>query len=631
MKPRNFIFGLLFVLAMLVACMPNNNDGPVETRLIASPNAACPNLTSIDSLMWRQPDSALALLLPYFDTCCRDVSRNVSRIPNVLGDVSGNVSTTTEYDNHYAHLLLAELLYKNDYEQTNRRDLQKAVCYFDSLCCRNVARRLSTDPAIAFLDARAHYINGVGYYEKDSVVEACKEYMKALEVMEERFEEKELVGKKGLFMAFTYTRLTDLFSDLYLHEQTIYYAKLSLPYYQKQNVFSWYFASMLNEIGSQYDMMKQLDSAKCYYKKAVDASKDTTTLLYRDITAHLVYMEYKEGSCMADSSIIKFSQLIQSAESDRESQARYLNLGEVLYHEQKYDSAWFYLNKVYHETPSIGMKKQVAEWLVEIGKAKGKEVHDYTGFLVPFANLEENTSEIKSQLTELYKAFCQVQQERHHQSEMRRHRNWSIMVVAGLSSLIIIVLALYYNKKRQKKHLENQINDEKQAHNLEKKALSGRLKKSNETLRELQDQINQQNRNSFLQAETPTATFMDEPICRLILERVREGQFKSQMNCTIYRNYALSKDQLITLQDAANRHFNRFTERLAQTYPDLTKSDLDYCCLYLLGLTDADVSALMQRAYNTVNERNSKLKKILGCNKNVSAALFAIANDQILD
>ena len=57
-------------------------------------------LASIDSLMWRQPDSALALLLPYFDTCCRDVSRNVSRIPNVLGDVSGNVSTTTEHDNH---------------------------------------------------------------------------------------------------------------------------------------------------------------------------------------------------------------------------------------------------------------------------------------------------------------------------------------------------------------------------------------------------------------------------------------------------------------------------------------------------------------------------------------------------
>ena len=619
----------LLLLCMMAAC---NNKKQVPEPEVAEPSRSIEgpalDLSTIDSLMWQRPDSALALLLPWFDTCCRDAARHVS--------------TMTEYNRHYANLLLAELLYKNDYEQTNRTELLQAVAYYDSLLladtrgvslrprlCRDASHAsANTSQSITFLAARAHYMNGVGYYENDSAVPACREYLKALDVMEEHFKEKELNGNKSLFMAYTYTRLTDLFSDLYLHEQTIYFAHCSMAYYQIQNSVPWYSIHMLNEIGSQYDMMKQLDSADYYYKKAADASKDTTTMLYRDITAHLIYLEYKEGLCLADSSIIKLRQLIQSAESDREKQTRYQNIGEILYHEQRYDSAWGYLNKVFQTTSVENLKKQAAEWLVEIGKTKGVEVLDYTDFLVPFANLEENTSEIKSQLTELYKAFGQVQQERHHQSEMRRHRRWSIMVVAGLSSLIIVVLALYYNKKRQKKHLENQIYDEKQAHNLEKKALSGRLKKSNETLRELQDQINQQNRNSILQTETPTTTFMDEPICRLIIERVREGQFKSQMNCTIYRNYALSKDQLITLQDAANRHFNRFTERLAQNYPDITKSDLDYCCLYLLGLTDADVSALMQRAYNTVNERNSKLKKILGCNKSISSVLFAIANNK---
>ena len=596
--------GTVCLLAFLYAC--------TSSVKIAEPDdTASPTLSAIDSLMWRQPDSAFALLLQFVGS------------PETDG--------LDTYNGHYCQLLISELLYKNDYKQTNRQDLQKAVAYFDSIMQVPEPVEGPSFKRNVFLTARAHYINGVGYYERDSLVEACKEYMKALEVMEMHFKEKELHGNKSLFMAYTYTRLTDLFSDLYLHRQTINYAKLSLPYYQKQNFFSWYYASMLNEIGSQYDMMKQLDSAEYYYKKAVDASKDTTTLLYRDITAHLIFLEYKKEYCLAGPSIIRLNQLIQNAKSDKERQVRYQYIGEIFYHEQRYDSAWVYLNKVYQTTSVENLKKQAAEWLVEIGKTKGMEVHDYTDFLVPFANLEENTSEIKSQLTELYKAFGQAQQERHHQREMRRHRNRSIIVVAGLSSLIIIVLALYYNKKRQKKHLENQINDEKQAHNIEKKALSSRLKKSNETLRELKDQINQQNRNPFLQTETPTATFMDEPICRLILERVREGQFKSQMNCTIYRNYALSKEQLITLQDAANRHFDRFTECLARTYPDLTKSDLDYCCLYLLGLTDADVSALMQRAYNTVNERNSKLKKILGCNKSVSAALFAIANNQTSD
>ena len=141
----------------------------------------------------------------------------------------------------------------------------------------------------------------------------------------------------------------------------------------------------------------------------------------------------------------------------------------------------------------------------------------------------------------------------------------------------------------------------------------------------LQDQIKQQNDKD---AETePIISFVEEPVCRLILERVKEGQFKSQMDCNIYKDFALNKEQLMALHSAANRHFSHFTERLAQAYPDLTKSDLNYCCLYLLGLTDADVAALMQRAYNTVNERNSKLRRIFGCKSTISVTLQAIANE----
>jgi hypothetical protein len=562
---------------------------------------------AIDSLMWRQPDSALVCLLPYVDTCSDGMSNN-----------------STPYDKHYANLLLAELLYKNDYPQTNRMELLQAVNYFDSLClCKNVARNVST---IAFLDARAHYINGVGYYENDSVVEACQEYMKALEIMESYYEEKELAGSKAQFMAYTYTRLTGLFSDLYLHEQTIFFAKNSLTYFKKVAIPSWNIARILNEIGSQYDMMELSDSATFYYRKAMVALDDTTLLIYRDIAAHLICLEYKKGICQADTVVGKLHQLLLNSESERESQARYLNIGETFYHEQKYDSAWVYLNKVFQTTSVVGLKRQAAEWLVEIGKAKGIEVHAYTDFLVPFANQEENKSEIKSQLTELYKVFGQAQQERHHQEEMRRHRNQSIAVVVGLSFVILIVLSLYHNSKRHKQQLKLRIDEEKHAHNIEKKALSSRLKKSNETLRGLQDQIKQHGKSSITKAESQAATFMEEPICRLIMKRVHEGQFKSQMNYTLYKDYALSKEQLVALREATNQHFDHFIVRLVQAHPDITNSDLDYCCLHLLGLTDADISALMQRAYNTVNERNSKLRKILGCKNTISVALLAFAN-----
>ena len=602
MKAKLFVIG--FFLFALAACVkvPEPVEGPT-TELCAN-----------DSLMWRQPDSALTRLLPWFDTCCRDAARHVS--------------TASACNRHYANLLLSELLYKNDYPQTNRRELQQALAYFDSIS--QVPEPVEgPSNRIAFLDARVHYINGVGYYENDSVVEACKEYLKALEVMGDRFGEKELMGKMVQFVALTYTRLSMLFSDMYLHEQAIYFAQVSISYYHKAKVASWFLSRMLSEIGGQYDMMNQLDSAKHYYRNAAIALNDTNSLVYRDVATHQVYLDY-EISNQADTAIKALSYYLSVSNSLEEYLVRASVIGEIFYHERQYDSAWVYLSKVFEESERSDLKKQAAEWLVEINKAQGKEseVIVYAEYLVPFANLEENNSAVKSQLTEMYNSFRQSQQERQHKKEIRRHRNHSMAVIAGLSLVILIILALYHNNKHRKQYLENQINEEKLVHSIEKKALASRLKNSNETLRELQNQIKKQDRNS-LKPETSADTFVDEPICRLILERVSAGQFKSKVDYLEYKSYALSKQQLIDLRVAVDQHFDKFTIRLKKAYPQLTNGDLDYCCLYLLGLTDADIAALMQRAYNTVIERDGKLKKVFGNENPLPVTLMGVARQSL--
>ena len=122
---------------------------------------------------------------------------------------------------------------------------------------------------------------------------------------------------------------------------------------------------------------------------------------------------------------------------------------------------------------------------------------------------------------------------------------------------------------------------------------------------------------------------MDEPICRLILERVSAGQFNSKVDYLEYKSYALSKQQLIDLRVAVDQHFDKFTIRLKKAYPQLTNGDLDYCCLYLLGLTDADIAALMQRAYNTVIERDGKLKKVFGNENPLPVTLMGVARQSL--
>ena len=624
MKRLAIVIGIISGLALMAACTRPSQVPELEvaeqSRSIEGPS---PKLVAVDSLMWRQPDSALTLLLPWFDS----------------------VAVPVEYDLHYAHLLLSELLYKNYYEQTNRAELLQAESYFDSLVgqrppFKGVPVRAgdskNASQSLAFLAARAHYMDGVGHYECDSLVPACREYLKALEIMEGRFDEKDLTGHRALFMAYAFSRLMEMYSDLYLHEQTICFARLSLEYYQRVEVPSWYKARIFSEIGMQYDMMSQLDSASFYYQNAAAAIDDTNTIMYRDVLLKQALLDYKLDSQRAGETILRLRDLLSRSENTKEQLARSLGIGEVHYLEKQYDSAWTYFNRVFENTTALASKKQAAERLVSICKSQDRQskILEYAEFLVPFANQEENQSETKSKMTEFYKDFERREAEiKFLKQEKRKARTTE--TVTSLLLIVISITALFYFVTRrrhrqlqlQHKKTEKLLKKERQIHRSEQAALSGRLRQSNQKVRELKEQMCKQDAVSYTKQGDRSFAFNEEPVCRLIMERVNEGNFLSQMDCTVYKEYALSKEQLMALRKATDFHFDGFTSRLARAFPELTKSDLDYCCLYLLGLTDSDIAALMQRAYNTINERSNKLKRVIGAKKTLSGALIGFANE----
>ena len=84
---------------------------------------------------------------------------------------------------------------------------------------------------------------------------------------------------------------------------------------------------------------------------------------------------------------------------------------------------------------------------------------------------------------------------------------------------------------------------------------------------------------------------------------------------------ALSKEQLLALRDAAGKHLARFVTQIRAEFPNLTDSDMDYCYLFLLGLNEADISALMQRAYTTVCDRSRKISRIIGASDSLYQTL----------
>jgi len=630
MKARLFIIAL-FGLA-LAAC-----HKAVETRHGTSLQPiASPELSAIDSLMWQRPDSALTLLLS-----CRD-AMNAS--PNTPDDDSLETHSMRLYNGHYYQLLLAELLYKNDSAQTNRTELLQAVGYFDSLLVgsdtrdsdtrgvslqrrpnpRRDALRASADNAtITFLDARAHYINGVGYYEMDSAVQACKEYLKALEIMEERFEEKDLVGEKARLMALTNTRLVDLFSDYYLHEQAIYFGKEAFGYYQKYDASLRHIVWLLDEIGSHHEMMGSYDSASIYYNNGLMVLSDTNNITYRDVSTHVAFLNYKMGKS-PKVSLRRLKQLLQQSESLIEAVSRSAIIGGIYYHEKQFDSAWVYLNKVFKESESVNSKKQAAEWLVEICKLQGRksEILEYAEFLAPFATQDEDKGTEKSKLAGLSNVCKNFKLEKQHKENIQNQTK--IIVVAFIGFLIALsgLFVLYRRNKRKKQSLETQIKEEQYAHKIQQKALSGRLRRSNSSLKslkikELPDAMVKEGREEF------NGGFADEVICRHILMvcNDKRNSFKSTVPVSVYANIALDDAQKAQLKKAATKHYGELFGKLKAQYPNLKEQDLFYCYLCLLGLDNTQIAVMLQRSSSTIWEREKRLQKLFDSSSKISVFL----------
>ena len=659
------VIGILLVLLLFPYC-----GGREVQPSKGKDNNAHAALAGIDSLMWRRADSAFVLLQEFV--------------------VSPEAEKLETFDGHYCQLLISELLYKNDCEQTNREDLLQAVDFFDSLIVnKNDAnkREVVTQKQNVFLDVRAHYINGVGYYELGNVVHACAEYLKALEVMEEHFEEKELVGKKAQFMTYIYNRLGDMFYGQLLVEPAISCYKKALVFCMREPTSIYGISVILYNLGIQFDIARQKDSADYYYNKALDYMPDSNNIHYRDIRMSKALLAYNKGLCL-DSIIKELEYVVSLAPDNDEKITRFLTLGNVLFEDKQYDSSCFYLETVFEQQEDTPSRILAAENLCNIYRMKGDSVKSqkYASFLSGFTMSEIEKKTEVSKVNEMFKEHFTKQQERQaglNQEKAIKKALEIIIPITVMVALVIFIVTKHRGKRllkeqqeeadkvlgeteqqhkeelrlrqaeaekmledkekhhqqeieakealakkeleeRDKRHAEV-LDAERQTHRMEQAAISGRLKRSNQEMRELKNQIKQLD---DLAAKTEVAaSFDEEPICRLIMDRVNEGQFKSKIDYIIYKDSALDKQQLLDLRLAVDRHFGQFTVRLKKAYPGLTNSDLDYCCLYLLGLTDADIAALMQRTYNTVFHRNGKMRKIFGSENPLPVTLMGMAKD----
>ncbi|MBQ0128640.1 MAG: hypothetical protein KBT57_02275 [bacterium] len=584
----------LFLIASLVLLCFCGRVKTVSPVLNETPHRAA--LDAVDTLLQQQPDSALTALLAFNDA---------------MGD-----SVLNPWERSRFHLMLAELLYKNDYTQNNRAELLTATAYYDSL-----AGRHPFDAPLAYLQARAHYMDGVGWYEQDSIVPACQAYLKALQVMENHFKDNEMDRNMIRFMGLINTRLANLFLYNDAVKQSIETSRKSLLYFEELG----HQKSIVNSlmlIGRCFRLDYNLDTAFPYYKKALSIANENGFQKMRfNAMSEMAPLYYEKG--LKDSAFIILHEALSNCTTKDDSLATCMGLGQLFYKEHNYDSAVFYLEKSV-KRKSFDTETASADLLHDSYLALGdkdKAFH-YGEMFKKNMMCYSAKSTKKVEVATLYEKYMQQQQETHQMHMFGRYLSHTMIVVC----LLVLCMALLFMFGRSAKR--------KSA--LTQSQLSGKVKTANQLVKEQEaiittqrtelEMLRQKEKPDF---ETVYVSFLQEPICRHILSEFQGENITVGLRCPAYEKLALSIEQQQQFWKAVDYYFPQFFSILAKQYPRLTTSDGRYACFYLLDINDGQIAVLMGVSYQSVWKRSKKMKEIMDGVNDLSLVVKSIAKTSI--
>ena len=537
----------LIVAAHLASCGKHSDITGIQLH----PDS---KLIHIDSLMQSSPDSALQTLL----SCHSEY------------EVRG---TSSDINAHYQALLTSEALYKTDHPQ-NRIELQTAMHYFDSL-----AEIYPKNDDITLLSARSHYMNGVGYYENDSVVEACKEYLETLDLMENHFKDNDFVGYKARFIGLLHTRLAGLFFYYGPSQPAIDSYKNAAKYFSRLENFN--LSNTYRGIGSSYHLDNNLDSAIYYCRKSIsEAKRHNNSSVYGMALSESADLYYELG--YKDSAFIVIRKALYLPTNEDNLLTHYFIYGSLLAKEHQYDSAIYYLEKGINRN-QFATKTVAAELLMKCYQALGDTVNmqyykniygekmdDYRGVLTT-----------KAAVTKIYESYMKNKRQREI-IDKNRHRRTNIIVIS--TTVLVFVFVLLYFRKKKRITIPESFNER-------------------------------------------CAQFEQTEIFRNIRGRLSANNEKMSIkNIDGKSDMALTGADLMTLRTAVDKHFDNLTQRLARQYPELNATDINCLCLALIGLSNVEIAALLGVKYNSLTNRITRLKKILNTEDNIRIFLTEMQN-----
>lgn len=565
-----------------------------------------PEFRPVLELKETQPDSAFACF---------------NRIADTLDEAALQRQSQFLYAEY--QVLKVEVYYKNYRNAQNDSQVTEACGFYESLFPNQ--RAMNHNKGLAFQYARACYYQAVAEgRNEDLYIQSFSDFLKSLWIVDGLNGKRHAVRFKSdnaeyeHFTGLIYDRLAWF---LYNHDNwdaAMECLDLSNECFANEN--------SLEGIASNYELMgdvmlaqEKLNEAVVYYRQADSINgllhKDSEYLKFNAMVHNAISLS-SAGNLEEAKTL--YLRCLQNPSRDWMERRIHLGLGYIYNRLQASDSALYHFERSYPLLPRQNLKSYC--FIINLANQLGDSLKAsrYGNMLADY-NL--NQLRHNGQKTRRVSLF-----ENHKADSKDVRRQDLICFVLMLTFVLAVVILIDSLRKRRHKReierheqikvsLENEIETTRRAARCkeeEVKALEAKLQKV----------INNPGFQD-LPFDKKMETLHEMPICKRVC-MVKEANVKAGSS---YPELVLSDKQMTNLVNALNAVFPKFSVKLMGKYPRMKWSDMVYCCMYVLGVSEVQAAALTGKTYQAVWTRSLKLHEIFDNKSNLQLFLHDFLKD----
>lgn len=589
---------LFFASAVLLLASGCHRKPTVETL-----SGTMPIFAKVYEIKDSQPDSALKLMQEAASLIDETALRNKSQF------------LFAEYQ-----ILKAEVDYKNYRLDRSDPQAMEAYRFYDSIHSLKAYRN---NKFLTFQYARATYYKAIIEERQEGAhVQAFSDYLQSLWLTDGLNRKRWVIRFSGdnleyeHFTGLIYDRLAELLYSYDTWDVAIECLEQSSECFEKEG--------LREGIASNFDLMGDILLAQENRLGAVRYYKEADSI-YRLLNRDNDFLKFNAMlhqsitlSSMGDKEGAKALQLEALKNTDRPWRTRRLHfgLGYIYYDLQEYDSSLYHYEQSYPLLPRQTAKAYCR--IIELASLLGdtEKAASYGKLLSGFYMEQVQQGGEKTRMVTLYENYKSDTKDVHNKDI------FFFIVLIVIVLVFIVVVDTIFIHSRTKRHQREIARHEKITASLEDEIESTRRvsRHREEQIKDLETKLNKVINNPEFQNlpfEKKMETLMEMPICKRVLT-VRSANVKAG---AAYPKLVLSENQMSALVHAVDAVFPKFSVKIIEKYPRLKRSDVVYCCMYILGVSEVQAAALMGKTYQAVWTRSLKLHEIFDNKSNLQFVL----------